>query len=70
MKLSKGKSMQDRLCGPHGAALKRCPTLAAARRALAEDLRRLKRINPELARQVARRLRRDPVFGRSVERAA
>ncbi len=62
--------MKDILCGPHGPALKRSPTLAAARSALAEDLRRLKKINPELARRMAKRLRRDPGLGRRMAGAA
>ena len=55
--------MKDILRGPLGTELKRSPTLAAARSALAEDLRRLKKINPELARRMARRLRRDAAGG-------
>lgn len=43
--------------GTIGTALKRLPTMAAARRALAEDLRRLHRANPALARQLMKRMR-------------
>lgn len=62
--------MKQILCGPHGAALKRCPTLAAARSALADDLRRLRKINPELARRMATRLRRDAAIGYPAKRMA
>lgn len=62
--------MKNIFCGPHGAALKRSPTLAAARRALAEDLWRLRKINPELARRMAKRLRRDSALARLVEEMA
>jgi hypothetical protein len=62
--------MKDILCGPLGPALKRSPTLAAARSALAEDLKRLRKVNPELARRVAKRLRRDLAPGRAIAGAA
>jgi len=59
--------VKDILSGPLGVSLKRCPTLAAARSALAEDLRRLKRINPDLARRVVTRLRRESAVVRYSE---
>jgi hypothetical protein len=49
--------MKDVLVGTIGTALKRLPTMAAARRALAEDLRRLHRANPALARELMKRMR-------------
>jgi hypothetical protein len=51
--------MKGVLLGTIGTALKRLPTMAAARRALAEDLRRLHRANPELARQLMKRMRNE-----------
>lgn len=51
--------MKDVLLGTIGTALKRLPTMAAARRALAQDLRRLHRANPELARQLMKRMRNE-----------
>jgi hypothetical protein len=63
-------TIKDILRGTHGPALKRCPTLAAARKALADDLRRLRRIDPELARRVAMKMRRDSPLRSSGSRAA
>jgi hypothetical protein len=51
--------MKDVLVGTIGTALKRLPTMAAARRALAEDLRRIHRANPALARQLVKRMRNE-----------
>jgi len=52
--------------GALGAALKRLPTMAAARKAFAEDLRRLRRVNPELARQLMARSRAEQEVFRRV----
>ncbi|MGO8914518.1 MAG: hypothetical protein ACLQJR_01260 [Stellaceae bacterium] len=51
--------------GAIGAALKRLPVIAAARKAFAEDLRRLHRINPELAREMMLRARGEPDTARN-----
>ena len=45
------------ISGAIGTALKRLPVIAAARRAYAEDLRRLRRADPELAREAMQRAR-------------
>ncbi len=48
------------ISGAIGAALKRLPVIAAARKAFAEDLRRLHRVNPDLARKAMSRARCGP----------
>jgi hypothetical protein len=63
--------MDEILVGAIGTALKRLPTMAAARKALADDLRRLHKANPLLARELMKRMRAErPRSPRSLMQAA